>query len=66
MSTRDEAVERIGEILAESYDPADGMPDQPIRDILADIVHYADAHGVDVEVAFARALVTAEEEGTPT
>ena len=53
---------RMHTLIAAWYDDEPSEPDQAIRDVLTDLVHLADARGVDLHHALDRAVWMADEE----
>lgn len=53
---------RTDTLIAAWYDDEPSEPDQAIRDVLTDLVHLADARGVDLHHALDRAVRMADEE----
>lgn len=53
---------RMNTLIAAWYDDEPSEPDQAIRDVLTDLVHLADARGIDIHHALDRAVWMADEE----
>ena len=53
---------RMHTLIAAWYDDEPSEPDQAIRDVLTDLVHLADARGIDIHHALDRAVWMADEE----
>ena len=53
---------RMHTLIAAWYDDEPSEPDQAIRDVLTDLVHLADARGVDIHTALERAVWMADQE----
>lgn len=62
--TRERAIWRADFVFDAMYDrsPDPDEADQPLRDLLTDLVHWAEAHEVDIEDALSRAQWMAQEE----
>jgi hypothetical protein len=50
------------EIITDMYDEKGIEPQQNLGDVLTDLVHYADAHGLNIHAAFEKGLWMADEE----
>ena len=50
------------EIVTDLYDEKDIEPQQNLGDVLTDLVHYADARGLNIHAALEKGLWMADEE----
>jgi hypothetical protein len=63
-NSHDRVMWRMGTVLAGYYDgeqPGAGL-DTPVRDLLTDLIHYCDTHGVDLDDELGRATSMARQE----